>query len=522
MKLDGTQVFSAMFTVLNEMEQNCYQVFVPTKSLLHIRSGLEGIVTSLKSLGLPEPILGYTDNVAQDIGTFVACIPSLGANVNSVQLDEFSDLPHLALPQDVSIHTFSCTSEIQSACLNILDLIRNDEVVLHVGFDMEWEFSTGLTGTGPQKSALVQIALPKIVYLFQVYALQKLPHSLETIIQSQQIVKIGQNIAADFAKLAQDFPGLKLPQKQGKFYFGTIELGKLAVQKNIVSNGNASLAAITAATLQKYLSKECRQSEWGQSKLSDSQIQYAALDAHVALQIWDVLRDLEPVGQPLSTATRVGTLVSLYVKKQEVAYGTIIEQPAKYTIPVGPENRLTTFGVSTTCTHALIRVDKVLASSCIIALHKKTLQALQGDMETFNILVSICALRTRDKESAPQLATAERHNIGKVTASKPGDAGIGNIAILGSGSETLPSDSDSNTDSDSEGIQQPEYTDSPGILYKQPSEMLESIPSCVLADVFHIIDWLCRTISRKHTAYKKFATAFSDTMLIPDQDDKQL
>jgi hypothetical protein len=222
---------------------------------------LEEIVTSLKKFGLPEPELGYTDNVAQDIGTFVACIQSLGKNVDSVQLDEFSDLPQLVLPQDVSIHTFGSMTGIQSACLNILDMIKSDQTIFHIGFDMEWEFSTGLAGSGSQKTALIQIALPKTVYLFQVYFLQKLPHSLETIIQSQQIVKIGRNIGADFAKLARDFPDLKLPQKQGKSYVGVVELGKLAAQKNVVPNGRASLAAITAATLQQYLSKECRPSE---------------------------------------------------------------------------------------------------------------------------------------------------------------------------------------------------------------------------------------------------------------------
>lgn len=252
--------------------------------------------------------------MAQDIGTFVACIPALGEIFDAVQLDEFSDLPQLVLPQDVSIHTFASMTGIQIACLDILDMIKSDQTIFCVGFDMEWEFSTGLGGSGSQKTALIQIALPKTVYLFQVYFLQKLPHSLETIIQSQQIVKIGHNIGADFAKLARDFPNLKLPQNQGKSYVGVVELGKPAAQKNAVPNAKASLAAITAATLQQYLSKECRPSEWGVAELSDNQKQYAALDAHVVLQIWDVLKDLEKVGQPLSAASRVGQPISLYAR----------------------------------------------------------------------------------------------------------------------------------------------------------------------------------------------------------------
>ena len=44
----------------------------------------------------------------------------------------------------------------------------------------------------------------------------------------------------------------------------------------------------------------------------------------------------------------------------------------------------------------------------------------------------------------------------------------------------------------------------------------------ILADVFHEMDKVCRTISKKHTLSKKFATAFSDTLLVPDEDDKKL
>ena len=38
--------------------------------------------------------------------------------------------------------------------------------------------------------------------------------------------------------------------------------------------------------------------------------------------------------------------------------------------------------------------------------------------------------------------------------------------------------------------------------------------------MFHIIDQLCRTISQKHTGYKRFAVAYSETKLISDQDNK--
>ena len=53
---------------------------------------------------------------------------------------------------------------------------------------------------------------------------------------------------------------------------------------------------------------------------------------------------------------------------------------------------------------------------------------------------------------------------------------------------------------------------------QQPSDIL---PSHILADVFHEIDKVCRTISKKHTLCRKFPTAFSDTLLVPDENDKK-
>ena len=173
MKLYGVVTFAALFTLLNGFEKIRYQAFVPTKSLSHLKAGLEAMVAALKEHGLAEPILGFTDNVASDEGTFFECIPSLSKNVSCVDLDEHLDLPRLLLPDDVYVNVFESEREIQSACLNIMEIIHSDDEVLHIGFDMEREFTTGFSGTGPQKTALIQIALPQSVYLLWVFLQHK-------------------------------------------------------------------------------------------------------------------------------------------------------------------------------------------------------------------------------------------------------------------------------------------------------------------------------------------------------------
>jgi ribonuclease D len=122
--------------------------------------------------------------------------------------------------------------------------------------------------------------------------LKRLPRSLCTILSSKRFIKIGHNITADLKKLSRDFPEFVYPFENTKRGRKTvIELGILDKAKNAVSNGNASLATIVAATLHENLSKETCDTEWSAPTLTESQIEYAALDALVNLRAWDVLKD---------------------------------------------------------------------------------------------------------------------------------------------------------------------------------------------------------------------------------------
>ena len=181
--------------------------------------------------------------------------------------------------------------------------------------------------------------------------LKALPKSLKTILTSPQIVKIGRNVGADFAKLARDFPDFKLPEKSRKGIVGVVELGAFAKAKNVVRYGNASLATITAATLGLNLSKEACSSEWGCLQLSEEQKDYAALDAWIALEIWKALKEKENNGVALKSAAPVGQAVSLFERKQEVARGVIIAQPRQFTLAdASAESTSITINVSTTKT----------------------------------------------------------------------------------------------------------------------------------------------------------------------------
>jgi hypothetical protein len=516
MKLNGEVTFAALFTLLNEFEQIRYQAFVPTKALSHLRGGLEEMVKSLASHGLAQPILGFTDNVASDAAFFTGCIPSLATQVNPIQLEEFSDLPKITLPDDVTVHLCTTETEIQTACTFIIEQLPKEEIggSLLIGCDSEWDFETGASAIGPRKTALIQISLPKVVYVMRVYELKKLPSSFEAILNAPRITKVGRNIGGDLAKWERDF-GVKLPKKnKAKSREGFLELGKIAKAKDAISTANASLATITAATLQQSLSKEMRVSEWSAPQLSADQIHYAALDAWVIHPIWAVLEKQPIVGMPLKTASPVGQAVSIYSRNVEVAHGKIILQPAKFDIHDHTSAKITS--VNVTKSRAVVQVDKILKADYNLSWHKKTIQEVQAGRETFPILVSLSSLKTRNSEPSTPHATAIPAELPRspdtVTLIHPPDTQ--SVAIVSE--ETV----DNNSDSDVElEMDDPLDMELPDTGYVQ-AESANQLPSRILADVFHEIDKVCRTISKKHSLHHKFATAFSDTMLIPDKKDK--
>ncbi|KAJ7830165.1 ribonuclease H-like domain-containing protein [Mycena olivaceomarginata] len=390
MKLNGVMTFVALFTIVNEYEQIRFQAFVPTKSLSHIHAALEGIVKSLSAYGLPQPILGFTDNVASDAATFMQYMPSLAEGVSPVETSEYPDLPQLVVPDDVQWHLCLEGNKIEVACSGILTLIKeedSDDVSIDIGFDMEWEFTTGMGASGPQKTALVQIAVDKVVYLFYVYTLKKFPKSLGELLRHKQFLKVGRNITADLKKLARDFPDFVLPLPKKKNFVGTLDIGQLAARKKIVPKASASLASIVAATLGASLSKNFQISSWSTPEYSDAQLSYAVLDAHVLLLLLAKIRASTSDSQSLTSLTPVGQPISLYVRNHEIARGIIIEQPPYFEADGAKIN------VSTTKTRALIRVEEVLAPSCIVPHHKKPISELQHDQESFNMSLLVPWLR---------------------------------------------------------------------------------------------------------------------------------
>ncbi|KAG2196356.1 hypothetical protein INT47_010791 [Mucor saturninus] len=109
---------------------------------------------------------------------------------------------------------------------------------------------------------------------------EQLPQNLVKVLTDSKIVKIGKNISGDLLRFRyfglQNFPG-------------QLELGTFCKDKDLIERRSFSLADICGFVLKVQLPKKnlIRCGNWEAENLSEEQINYAALDAWVSLEIYN-------------------------------------------------------------------------------------------------------------------------------------------------------------------------------------------------------------------------------------------
>lgn len=148
-----------------------------------------------------------------------------------------------------------------------------------IGFDTESKptFVKGEASTGPH---LVQLATDLHVYLFQIGP-RPAVHVIKAVLEAPGIVKAGFGLADDIKRLS------------AKLGIDTVNVVDLA---NTLRNGQrnpvgakTAVARYFGKALQK--SKKITTTNWSLPRLSESQILYAADDAHVALRVYRLWRE---------------------------------------------------------------------------------------------------------------------------------------------------------------------------------------------------------------------------------------
>ena len=143
-----------------------------------------------------------------------------------------------------------------------------------VGFDTESRPSFKKNKKYPV--SLIQIAIPGEVFLFRINK-TGLHSSIIDFFRDKSIKKVGVSLHDDLNRLKSIHPFEPA---------GFVELQTLSSDHGIISN---SLRKLTAIVLGFRISKAQQLSNWEADKLTEGQMQYAATDAWVSLEIYDAL-----------------------------------------------------------------------------------------------------------------------------------------------------------------------------------------------------------------------------------------
>ncbi len=143
-----------------------------------------------------------------------------------------------------------------------------------VGFDTETKptFKKGQF----HHVALVQIAIPGVVYLLRIHMVG-VPKSLASFLSNERIAKIG---------IALDDDVIALNKKRRFKPAGFIDLNKIAPTLGIENIGARNLSALL---LNSRISKNQQVSNWENNILTGPQVKYAATDAWICLEIYNKL-----------------------------------------------------------------------------------------------------------------------------------------------------------------------------------------------------------------------------------------
>lgn len=159
-------------------------------------------------------------------------------------------------------------------CRRVVSSLRRDLQTLRVlGFDCEW-----LTVDGERRPvALLQLASKSgLCALFRLCEMQRIPGELQQLLEDETILKVGVAPLDDGKHLLKDY---KIHVK------GTLDLRHLAVH---LDRAPESLAKMTSAFIGVELNKSwrIRCSSWDSQTLTEAQVEYAALDCLVGIEIF--------------------------------------------------------------------------------------------------------------------------------------------------------------------------------------------------------------------------------------------
>ncbi|KAG2212961.1 hypothetical protein INT46_008087 [Mucor plumbeus] len=252
-KINGSSVFTALYTVCNEYEEVVLMLLVHTKSLTHSEETFTKSFQNYSLQGQEPPLIFFTDNVLGHQKFLEDCLPSLKTNVEHIVIPKATEENNVSvsnLPADVAVHEYTTAKQINDMATKIMNDLgdafvegsSDDSKAVYLGFDLEWVVYQKKERFY-RRTSLIQIAYILDVFLLRLCMLPKktdrgnhqLPTKLEQLLKCPQIFKIGKNVASDLRKLTKDY---------GIVTNGAFELSKFCVDKGAIKSTGLSLLSI--------------------------------------------------------------------------------------------------------------------------------------------------------------------------------------------------------------------------------------------------------------------------------------
>ncbi|GFT20528.1 exonuclease mut-7 homolog [Nephila pilipes] len=212
------------------------------------------------------------------------------------ELDDISDeqCEHLTFSLSSSDIKFVDTKE------EFVNFIKDIMKYNIIGMDTEWKPHFGLSA---DRLALIQIATHDKVYILDMVSLNDCLTSklwdelMENVFGNPKIIKLGCGIMGDVQMIVGINQGTKGKKirfthmlDMAIFYEKLEDIYPDEFKKEPGKENRKGLSKLCEIILGQPLNKEERLCDWEKRPLSESQIQYAALDAHCLIQMYDKLK----------------------------------------------------------------------------------------------------------------------------------------------------------------------------------------------------------------------------------------
>ncbi|GFV81858.1 exonuclease mut-7 homolog [Trichonephila clavipes] len=228
------------------------------------------------------------------------------ANLENTDKDELEDISDEQCDiKDIHGHLiFSLSSSDVNFIDNeeaFIDFIKDIMKYDIIGIDTEWKPHFGLSA---ERLALIQIAAHDKVYILDMVTLNNCltpkhwDELMEKVFGNPKITKLGCGIMGDVQMIVDSYQGTKGRKirfthilDMAIFYEKLQDIYPDEFKKDPGKNENRKgLSKLCEIILGQPLNKEERLCDWEKRPLSESQLQYAALDAYCLIQMYDKLQ----------------------------------------------------------------------------------------------------------------------------------------------------------------------------------------------------------------------------------------